>query len=92
MSDFHPVGFRAMSRSIAPDFRDVLPQINVPTLLIWGSDDKRSPLSCGEAMREAVPGARLVVIPKAGHVSNFEQPERFNEQVRAFIRSIEARG
>ena len=84
MSDFHPVGFRAMSRALMPDFREALPLIEVPTLLIWGDDDKRSPLSNGELMRDSIPGSRLVVIPGAGHASNMEQPERFNAEVRDF--------
>jgi pimeloyl-ACP methyl ester carboxylesterase len=88
MWDFHPVGFRAMSRAVAGDFREILPNVKVPTLLIWGDDDKRSPLSCGEAMREAIPGARLVVIPNAGHVSNMEQPEAFNVAVREFLAAL----
>lgn len=87
MSGFHPRGFRAMSRAVAPDFREVLPQITVPTLLLWGADDKRSPVSVGEIMRDGIPGSRLVVLPQAGHVSNMEQPERFNESVRAFLLS-----
>ncbi len=88
MWDFHPVGFRAMSRALAPDFREILPTIKAPTLLIWGAEDKRSPVACGEAMRETIPGARLVMIPGAGHVSNFEQPERFNAEVRGFIMGL----
>lgn len=85
MWDFHPVGFRAMSRAVAPDFRDILPTIGVPTLLIWGDEDRRSPLTAGEAIRDAIPGSRLVVIPNAGHVSSFEQPDHFNAEVRGFI-------
>ena len=87
MSGFHPVGFRAMSRALAPDFRELLPLINVPTLLIWGEDDKRSPLKAGRAMCDSIRGARLTVIPGAGHVSNMEQPERFNAAVREFVRA-----
>ena len=89
MWDFHPVGFRAMSRAVAPDFRDIFPLIRVPTLVIWGDDDKRSPLSAGEMMRDGIKGARLVVIPSAGHVSNLEQPERFNAEVREFCLSVD---
>jgi pimeloyl-ACP methyl ester carboxylesterase len=89
MREFHPVGFRAMSRAVTPDFSDILPTIRVPTLLIWGAEDKRSPLSAGEAMHDKIPDSRLVVIPDAGHVSNFEQPERFNAEVRAFIMGVE---
>ncbi len=87
MSNFHPVGFRAMSRALMPDFREVLPLIDVPTLLMWGEDDRRSPLSSGEVMCDSIRDARLVVIPCAGHVSNMEQPERFNAQIREFCRT-----
>jgi len=89
MSDFHPVGFRAMSRAVTPDFRDVLPLIMVPTLLLWGDDDKRSPLSAAEMMRDEIGGARLVIVPNAGHASNMEQPERFNAEVRDFCLAVD---
>ena len=89
MSDFHPVGFRAMSRALAGDFREVLPSIRVPTLLIWGDDDKRSPLSAGREMCDSIPGARLAVIAAAGHVSNMEQPAEFNAEVKEFCRSTQ---
>lgn len=91
MSDFHPVGFRAMSRAVTPDFRDALSQIEAPTLLIWGDDDSRSPLSNAEMIRESIPGARFVVIEGAGHVSNMEQPERFNAEVRGFVLAADRR-
>jgi pimeloyl-ACP methyl ester carboxylesterase len=87
MSDFHPVGFRAMSRNVASDFNEVLGTIEAPTLLIWGDEDKRSPVSCGEDMRKRIPGSRLLVVPGAGHVSNFEQPEAFNAAIREFLAS-----
>ena len=90
MSDVHPVGFRAMSRTVAPDFRELLPLIDIPTLLIWGNEDKRSPVRCGEAMRDAIPAARLLVIPNAGHVSNMEQPAQFNAAVREFLHPIDS--
>jgi pimeloyl-ACP methyl ester carboxylesterase len=88
MSDFHPVGFRAMSRAVTPDFREALRIVSVPTLLIWGAEDSRSPVSCGEHMRELIPGSRLVIIEEAGHVSNFEQRDRFNAVVREFIMGL----
>jgi pimeloyl-ACP methyl ester carboxylesterase len=85
MSDVHPVGFRAMSRAVFPDVSGALEAIAIPTLLIWGDDDKRSPLTAGEMMRDCIRGSRLVVIPGAGHVSNMEQPELFDAEVRAFL-------
>jgi pimeloyl-ACP methyl ester carboxylesterase len=69
------------------DQRDLLPRIAVPTLLIWGELDARSPLSVARQFEQAIPDTKLVVIRGAGHVSNLEQPERFNEAVRGFCRA-----
>lgn len=92
MWDFHPVGFRAMSRAGLPDFSDALSGIDAPTLLIWGEGDSRSPVSNGEKIRDIIRGARLAVIPGAGHVSNMEQPARFNAEVAKFIHNLESQG
>ena len=67
--------------------RDLLPRIAVPTLLIWGELDARSPLSVARQLERAIPDTQLVVIPGCGHVSNLEQPEQFNEAVREFCRA-----
>jgi pimeloyl-ACP methyl ester carboxylesterase len=69
------------------DQRDLLPRIAVPTLLIWGELDARSPLSVARQFERAIPDAKLVVIPGSGHVSNLERPEEFNEAVREFCRA-----
>ena len=69
------------------DLRDVLSRIAVPTLLVWGELDARSPLTVASQFEEAIPDAKLVVIPGAGHVSNLEQPEAFNDAVREFCRA-----
>jgi pimeloyl-ACP methyl ester carboxylesterase len=91
MFDFHPIGFRLMAASSAQtDTRDLLPNIKVPTLLIWGDADKRSPLSVAYQMRDAIPAARLAVISGAGHVSNLEDPTRFNGEVLAFCSPIQS--
>ncbi|MFN2641916.1 MAG: alpha/beta fold hydrolase [Actinomycetota bacterium] len=87
MAEFHPLGFRLMASALAgADTRELLPTIAVPTLLVWGDADVRSPLPVAVHMRDLVPGAELVVIPGAGHVSNLEDPARFNDAVRAFLR------
>ena len=68
------------------DQRDLLPRIAVPTLLIWGEQDARSPLSAAHEFERAISDVTLVVIPDAGHVSNLERPDLFNDAVRAFCR------
>jgi pimeloyl-ACP methyl ester carboxylesterase len=74
------------------DQRDFLPRIAVPTLLIWGELDGRSPLGVARQFEQAIPGARLVVIPGAGHVTNLERPAEFNSAVREFCRAAEGGG
>jgi pimeloyl-ACP methyl ester carboxylesterase len=90
ISDFHPLGFRLMATSLAEaDTTDLLPTITAPTLVLWGDDDRRSPLSIAEQLRDAIPHARLSVVADAGHVSNMQQPESFNAHVRDFCLSDE---
>lgn len=84
--DHHPIGFRVMSLSSAEvDTRDLLPRIAASTLLIWGAEDRRSPLNVAEQFRAAIPNAELAVIPNAAHLSNMEQPGLFNARVRNFL-------
>jgi len=83
---FHPIGFRLMSLSSAEmDTRALLPSITVPTLVLWGDDDRRSSMQIAEQLCSAIPGAELATIPNAGHVSNMEQPDVFNDHVRRFL-------
>jgi pimeloyl-ACP methyl ester carboxylesterase len=77
----------ALSVMAEADLRDVLPRIAAPTLLIWGERDARSPLSVARRFEQAIPATKLVVIPGAGHMSNLEQPEPFNDAVREFCRA-----
>jgi pimeloyl-ACP methyl ester carboxylesterase len=87
MLAFHPVGFRAMARASAEDLRDVLRQIRVPTLLVYGDKDVRAPLTVAENLHAAVSGSTLVVLPDTGHLCNIEAPEEFNRVVRNFLRA-----
>jgi pimeloyl-ACP methyl ester carboxylesterase len=92
MSDFHPAGCRTMARAFAgADLRYVLPRIDVPTLLLYGDADVRAPLAIAKALHASIPASKLVVIPGAGHLSNVEAPERFNAEVREFLRSAGSR-
>jgi pimeloyl-ACP methyl ester carboxylesterase len=77
----------ALSVMAEADQRDLLPRIAVPILLIWGERDARSPLSVARQFEQAIPDSKLVVIPGAGHVSNLEQPETFNDAIREFCRA-----
>ena len=81
MSEVRPTGYEFAAVALArSDTRDVLRDLHVPTLLIWGSEDEITPLW------EDVPaGARLELIENAGHLCYIEQPETFNAIVREFL-------
>jgi 3-oxoadipate enol-lactonase len=70
------------------DSRATLPTITVPTLVIVGEADGITPPADAGAMAAQIPGARLAVIPNAGHLSPLENPRAFNTAVRAFLRQL----
>ena len=88
MADSRPAGLRPMLLAMAEaDLREVLPTISVPTLLLYGEEDARSPRDVAEQMHAAIPGSTLVMLPRVGHQANVETPEVFNDAVRTFVRT-----
>ncbi len=77
-----------MAMAERPDSVPLLTQIACPTLVIVGEQDGPTPPADGKLMAEHIPGARLEIIPQAGHLSNLEQPEAFNAAIRAFLEAI----
>lgn len=72
-----------------PDATPGLAAITVPTLILVGQQDEATPPAKATAMAQAIRKAQLVVLPEAGHMSNLEQPERFNTAIRAFLESLD---
>ena len=79
---------RAMAKR--PDSTDALAGVDVPTLLIVGEEDALSPPADAEAMAKTIPGATLVTIPGAGHLTAMEAPEEFNTAVTDFLATLPA--
>ncbi|HBH79271.1 MAG TPA: alpha/beta hydrolase [Nitrospira sp.] len=73
-----------MAMAERPDSRPLLTQISCPIQIIVGELDLPTPPADARLMAERIPDARLAVIPGAGHLSNLEQPELFNEAIRSF--------
>ncbi len=69
------------------DSTPYLAAIRVPTLVLVGDQDKITPVEVNQVLAKAIPGARLEVIPGAGHLSNLEQPELFQKKVEEFLRA-----
>jgi len=76
---------QALHAIVTTDFRAVLPSINVPTLVIVGAEDIVTPPSASEFLAKNIPGASLVTIPGAGHLTNLERPVAFNSTLEEFL-------
>jgi hypothetical protein len=59
-------------------------RIKAPTLLVWGESDGLVPPIYGEEFKRLIPGSKLVIIPKAGHVPSFEQRDEYVRILRDF--------
>jgi len=66
------------------DHRAILPNINVPTLVIAGRHDPATTLQAGEYLRDHIPGVAFTVL-EAAHMSNVEQPAAFSHAVLEFL-------
>ncbi|MBM4255581.1 MAG: alpha/beta fold hydrolase [Deltaproteobacteria bacterium] len=64
----------------------LLPRLRVPTLVIWGKDDRIIPLECGEQYQQAIRGARLEVLSQCGHNPHLEKTAQFVGLVREFLK------
>lgn len=84
----HGIAGAQMAMAARSDSVPLLSQIACPTLIIMGELDGPTPPSEGKLMADAIPGARLTIIPQAGHLSNLEQPEAFNAAVMNFLQSL----
>src|SRR5437764_6014429 len=60
--------------------------IKLPTLLVWGANDKLSPPANADKLNAAISGSRNVLIDKAGHYPFIEHPDQFNAAVREFLK------
>ena len=71
------------------DQTSLLAQINVPTLILVGREDPITPVEDSETMHSRIQDSRLVVIENAAHVSNIEQADVFNQELKAFLENID---
>jgi pimeloyl-ACP methyl ester carboxylesterase len=67
-----------------PKLKGRLHRIDVPTLLLWGAQDRIVSPDYGRAYAAAIPGARFALIEQSGHFPHLEQPAAFAEQVLSF--------
>jgi pimeloyl-ACP methyl ester carboxylesterase len=70
------------------DLRPVLPTVDVPTLILHGEADARSPLANAEGLHAAIRTSQLVVLPRLGHACMVEDPEACAAEIRRFVKTV----
>ncbi len=85
-----PEAIAAAQRGMAlrPDSKDILARYAGPCLVVVGEHDAVTPLEKARQMADLVTGARLEVVPGAGHLPPMEQPERFNAVLDGFLSAL----
>jgi pimeloyl-ACP methyl ester carboxylesterase len=68
-------------QQFAPRFKDV----HHSTLILWGEQDRLFPPQVGRDLQATIPQARLIIIPEAGHIPQWEQPHVVNRHITEFL-------
>ena len=88
MAEVRPAAYRAAAIAMGTtDLTELLTAISVPCLVVCGDCDQVTPVATARLLAERIPGARLAIIAGAGHASNQERPDQFNDLVRTFLTS-----
>lgn len=80
--------YGTMERLTAKPLRDMTPhlgEIRVPTLIVWGAHDRVLPPAFAHAFQRGIPGSRLAMLERAGHVPMMERPGEVNEAIASFL-------
>jgi pimeloyl-ACP methyl ester carboxylesterase len=67
------------------DFRDRLPEIERPTLIVWGRNDRIVPVGGAYRYEQLIPGSRRMIFEDTGHVPMIERPALFNRLLEDFL-------
>jgi pimeloyl-ACP methyl ester carboxylesterase len=69
-----------------PQLRFWLHRVDVPTLLVWGEDDRIIPRACAEEFRRVLPQAELAIVPRCGHALTIEGADVLTARLTAFFK------
>jgi pimeloyl-ACP methyl ester carboxylesterase len=79
-------GFQeALRANLNYDFRDRLPEIRQPTLIVWGEKDSIIPVRDAQEFERLIPDSRKVVMEDTGHIAMAERPGTFNDLMLSFL-------
>ena len=97
--DFEDIGLKSQTtaarltwqpRGYDPHLAKWLHRIDVPTLLVWGTNDRVYPIDYASAWQKLIPGAKLAVIPDCGHLPHIERRDAFVAALDDFLAHMRA--
>ena len=89
MNRLHKLSYiKSIEASVKSDHTDILNKIDVPTLVVVGELDTLTPPDLAKEIANEIPNAKLEIISGAGHLSNIEQPDIFNNKVIKFLLNL----
>lgn len=80
-----PAFGEALHAAISHDIRELLPQIEIPVLVAWGFNDRVIPVQAALSYHRRIPGSRLEIFERTGHLLQLERPARFNALLDDFL-------
>ena len=78
-----------LKAEVLREVRDAAVDIRIPTLVVWGKQDRILPVKHAEVIREKIPHARVHILDECGHAPQIEKPEAFNALVADFMAAQE---
>jgi pimeloyl-ACP methyl ester carboxylesterase len=86
-----PVAVAMFEEMAAADFRDVVSEVDVPTLLLYGGQSAIFPGDIGAWMHEQLPDSELVMFDESSHCPFVEEPAKFNRELSGFVSGLSSR-
>lgn len=82
-----PLMREVLKNVVRDDLRSFLPQITSPTLVLWGDNDRVTPIATAVALHNAIRESQIQIISGAGHVPHRTHADEWNTRVRSFLTS-----
>lgn len=88
ISDMDVAAYHASAKAcFSADVLEGLSDLRIPTLVLIGDDDQKTPMPMSKKIVKALPGAKLSVVPAARHLANVDNPDTFNQLIIDFLKS-----
>ncbi|MEG0823355.1 MAG: alpha/beta hydrolase, partial [Erysipelotrichaceae bacterium] len=84
----NPLLQQTLVKAVNEDLTYLLPHIDCPTLLIWGEDDKQTPIKYANKMNKLIKDSTLIIFENDDHFAYYHQPLRFNKVVEAYLKGV----